>query len=348
MNEPNVSSRVFIVRTTDNDGYPIPGVHAELKKDKARIGWSYEDNLDLRKIKKAINDCNELEESQQEAKRCLPFLTKISHGDFLIYPHQPERGQFSVVEVIGDYDYSPQGKDLRGDFRSYRPCKLQTLKPIDLYDSIVPAQLRYRLGLPGRFSEMYQTEPFWGVLKNINAAGTPEGSSNHERKKRIYKKLCSLLSKELYTEFSRADLSRRFCRDLLERMGYKGDEFNVQEGSGEAGSDVVVTVGNWLLGEETTFKVGVQVFAYNGDIAQSSLEPKLRQLLGGWEANDLDFGALLTTGHCTDEARELIRQYNHNNPKQKVRLIEGNELAERFLVYFPPDLKDTSDLFMRV
>lgn len=345
MNESNKTPRVFIVKTTDNNGNPIPGVHEELKRDKARIGWSYEDDLDLRKIENSINNGDQLNETQRGARRCLRFLVAISRGDILIYPHQPERGKFSVVEVTGDYGYSSQEESLDGDFRSFRPCRLKIQQPINIYDSIIPAQLRNRLGRPGRFSEMYHTEPFWGVLHNIDRAGNPEDSTHNEREKRIYEKLYGPLSEELYTEYNQADLSRRFCRELFERMGYDAD---VQEGPTEAGSDVVVTVGDWLLGEETTFRVGVQVFAYRGDIAPSSLEHKLGQLLSGWEANALDFGALLTTGHCTDKARELIHQHNYNNPKKKVRLIEGDELAARFLRYFPPAiLKGTSDLLMR-
>lgn len=336
MNESNITQRVFVVKAVDNDGEPILDVHEELKRDKARIGWSYEDNLDLRKIEQAINNGDQLNESQRSAKRCLRFLTKISHGDFLVYPHQPKRGEFSIVEVTGDYDYSPREEGLQGDFRSFRPCKLKTQQPIEIYDSIVPAQFRYRLGRPGRFSEMYQTGPFWRVLHNIDKAGTPEGTSNHEREKRIYEKLYGPVSDELCDEFSQADLSRRFCHELFDRMGYG---FEVQEGPAEAGSDVVVTVDDWLLGEETTFRVGVQVFAYSGNITTPNLKDKLGQLLNGWETNDLDFGALLTTGHCTDEARGLIRKHNHDNPKTKVRLIEGNELAAHFLRYFPPDFE---------
>lgn len=180
---------------------------------------------------------------------------------------------------------------------------------------------------------MYQTGPFWKFLDNIDEAGTPEDPSNHEREKRIYKELYGPLSDELYNEYSRTDLSRRFCHELFDRMGYT---FEVQEGPAEAGSDVLVTVGNWLLGEEITFKVGVQVFAYSGNITEATLESKLNQLLKGWGINDLDFGALLTTGHCNNEARELLRRHNHDNPEKKVRLIEGNELAACFLKYFPP------------
>ena len=43
----------------------------------------------------------------------------------------------------------------------------------------------------------------------------------------------------LHREFGRADLSRLFCAELFERMGYSSE---VQEGPAEAGSDVVVTL----------------------------------------------------------------------------------------------------------
>ena len=39
--------RAFVVKTSD-DQWPISGVFEELKKGRARIGWSYQDDLDLR------------------------------------------------------------------------------------------------------------------------------------------------------------------------------------------------------------------------------------------------------------------------------------------------------------
>ena len=99
-----------------------------------------------------------LNKDQQEAKRCLGFLTRVSPENYLFYPHQPDRGQFCVVRVTDEYDYSAKEDSLDG-FRSSRPCELITTEPVAMYDEIVPDQFRQRLGRPGRFSEVYDTGP---------------------------------------------------------------------------------------------------------------------------------------------------------------------------------------------
>lgn len=323
---------VYVVKTT-REWEPIPGVFDELQAGRARIGWSYQDNLDLRLINEKINQGRRLNRAEQEAKRCLGFLTRVAAEDYLIYPHQSVRGQFCVVRITDEYDYSAPEDGIGGDFRSFRPCSLVTPSPVDWYDEIVPSQLRQRLGRPGRFSEVYDTKPFFTCLQDLSNAGNLQDGSNRVSVRRIHDKLRSILPAAFYTEFNRADLSRRFCRDLFERMGYS---FNVQEGRTEAGSDVVVTVGSPLLPDEVEFQIGVQVFAYDGTVAAHALRPKLDQLLQGWEDNDLNYGALLTTGHCSAEAKEVLQNHNRNKPDRLVHLIEGDDLAHLFLQYFPP------------
>lgn len=114
-------------------------------------------------------------------------------------------------------------------------------------------------------------------------------------------------------------------------MGYTPD---VQEGPGEAGSDIVVTVNDPLLPE---LRIGVQVFSYEGSVEAPSLRSKLNQLLHGWEDNTLDYGALFTTGRCSDEAKEELRRHNKTTPEKQVELIDGDVLADLFLKYFPPE-----------
>ena len=324
---------VYVVKTTDDQGQTIPGIFDELQSGYARIGWSWEDKLDLRLINEKIQQGNELDEHEQEARRCLGFLNRPEMEDYLIYPHQPARGQFCVVQVAGEYDYSTEGTCIEG-FRSFRPCSPITPSPVDWYDEIVPSQLRQRLGRPGRFSEVYDTRPFFTFLQDLPNVGRLQDGSNQPILKRIHNELRKILPAALYTEFNRADLSRRFCSELFERMGYSS--FNVQEGPAEAGSDVVVTVGSPLLPDEVEFQIGVQVFAYTGTVEAEDLRGKLGQLLRGWEDNSLNYGALLTTGRCSDEAKEMLRDHNRNNPRQLVRLIEGEDLADLFLRYFPP------------
>ena len=138
----------------------------------------------------------------------------------------------------------------------------------------------------------------------------------------------------LKREFAQHDLSRKLCPKLFERMGYG---YVVQEGRYEAGSDLVVTVNSPLLpvlpGNE--FTVGVQAFAFEGNVAEASLKKKLDQLLEGWETNSLNSGVLLTTGDCGPAAEKLIEEHNEDNPDRPVHLIGGEELAELFLQHFP-------------
>ena len=91
---------VYVVKTVDEDtGEPIPGVFEELESGRARIAWSYLDHLDLRMIQEKINTGEPLDKDEQWAKRCLGFLTRLSVCDYLLYPHQPNRGHFCVVQV---------------------------------------------------------------------------------------------------------------------------------------------------------------------------------------------------------------------------------------------------------
>ena len=326
---------VYVVKTV-HLGQPFPGVFDELKAGRARIGWSYEDNLDLRLLRNKLEQRKPLDGDEQDARRCLGFLTRVKQQDYLIYPHQPRRGMFSVVQVKGEYDYSTKNDGLDEDFRSFRPCLLEKPNPVDMYDEIVSSQLRQRLGRPGRFSEVYETSSFFKFLKDLPEAGRLQDDENRASVQRIHRELREKLPEAIHQEFSRADLSRKFCSDLFDRMGYTF-EVEVQEGPAEAGSDIVVTIDHPLL--EDDFRVGVQAFAYKGTVEESDLQSKLEQLLGGWEYNSLDYGVLLTTGHCSPAAKAALRNHNDNNKERdrRVRLIEGDHLADLFLKYFPPN-----------
>ena len=183
-----------------------------------------------------------------------------------------------------------------------------------------------------RISQVYDTSSFFGFLEDLPNRGQLQDGSNRASLRRIHNGLRENLPDALRREFGRADLSRRFCPDLFERMGYSAE---VQEGPAEAGSDVVVTVGNPLLPDDG-FRIGVQAFAYEETVEEWALQDKLEQLLGGWEDNSLDYGVLLTTGRCSEAAVAALHKHNKEKPDRLVRLIEGDELADLFLKHFPP------------
>ena len=325
------SGQVWVVRTTHKGtGRPVEGVFDELCRGCARIGWSSEDDEDLRIIRDKGEDLNE---HQEEAKRCLRFLNEMEEGDMILYPHQPERNKFLIVRVIGEYGYDDGLRN--GDFRSVRTCELISKNPVDMYDEIVPASLHHKLRYVRRriwkfkVDDMVMLKDF---LNDLTREKREQSGAEPASIRRIHAKLRKALPDEIQREFSRTDLTRKFCMDLFSRMDYDPE---IREGPAEAGSDIIVTVGDPLLPDEG-FRVGVQAFAYEGNVHEDSLERKLNQLLKGWKTNSLDYGVLLTTGIPTDEALKVLVSHNKENPDRHVKLIDGDALADLFLQHFPP------------
>ena len=321
----------FVVKTADRFGVPVDGVFDELKAGRARIGWSYDDKLDLRKIKRKLKAGAPLDADEVGAKRCLGFLTRVEKGDTLIYPHQPARGQFAVVEVTGDYEYSDKDNAISGDFRSVRSCTFKT--SASMHDDSVPSQLSFSMKKRGRFYRVYDTRPLNEFL-DPEAGATPL--------KRIYKqireKIREILPDAIRRQYSQQDLSRKFLPVLFEHMGYSSD---VQEGPSEAGSDLVVSLDSPLLPETKEIRIGVQAFAYEGVVKTENLQGKLDQLLAGWEQNKLDYGVLLTTGSCGENGQDLVADHNKQTPHRQVRLIDGPELADLFRKYMKQSMGGT-------
>lgn len=327
--------RVFIVKAVDPNvpSYSVEGILEQLEKGKARIGWSYADNLNLREIDDKMRQGKALTDSESGAKRCRGFLTRVSPGDYLIYPHQPKRGRFVVAKVTGDYGYASEDDSIDGDFRSYRPCELITINPINMHDPIVLSELRYRLGRPGRFSEIYGTQSFMSLLDDLPRAGQGADSSNQVRRRRIVDELSKDIPELIRKEFSQHDFSKRFCRELFDRMGL---HYEVIEGPREKGSDIIVTVQYPLLPDESK-TIGVQAFAYKETIDADDLREKLTQLLSGWLDHALDYGVLLTTGNCASEGHDIIKSHNEEHTDRPVTLIDGPPLSDLFLRYFYTD-----------
>jgi hypothetical protein len=279
----------------------------------------------------AGNDCGPLHHG---------FLDRINvdeaaqRGDYLVYPHQPEYGKFMIVEATGPYQFAVAGDSLSGDFRSYRTCRLVTTSPLDWYDPIVPPRIKTKLGLQGRFYQLYDFDLFSQMLGSLPNAGAPARADLSPRLGRIASEIMPTIPSLIWREFPRQDLSW-LCNELFNRMGYSTV---LQEGAGEAGSDLIVNVGSPLLPRPLT--VGVQVFAWEGNVAGSCLQVKLQQLVGGWQANQLDYGVLLTTGNCGAECAELIAAHNKAHTDRPVVLIEGQMLSKLFIRYLLFDPRD--------
>lgn len=322
------NTKAYVVRTQGREG-----IWPSLGAGKARLGWSYDDRLDLRLLQQKTSSGKPLDQEERKAWKGQGFLKYVEIGDYLIYPHQPERGHFAIVEVKGEYQFAPSTDSLDRDFRSYRECQLLTPTPLRKDDAIVRPVIRSKLGNRGRFTRIYDMEAFEQTLEDLPRSGQPEGSGNKIRFSRLGEALIQTIPTLLVQEFPSHEMSRRFARELFEQMGY-GVE--LQEGPTERGSDLVVTIGSPLIDDE--FRVGVQVFAYSGSVSTADLRKKLEQLLNGWEENALDYGALLTTGACGVVEKPVVREHNERNPDRRVVLLEAAEISRLTLRHFGQDL----------
>ena len=180
---------VYVVRTHMKKKAPYAGIFDELRVGRARFGFSYQDNLDLRLIQEKQKRGEQLTKEEGEAEPGLGFLTQPALDDYFIYPHQPEADHFLVVKVTGDYDYlhPPIEADGLGpdgnDFRSFRPCSLITSQPVGYHDRIVSDEFRRILRGLRRFYDVDQvykgsggTKPFFRFLEAYYTGGGP----NHE------------------------------------------------------------------------------------------------------------------------------------------------------------------------
>lgn len=330
---------VFVLRTNKhNAGGPHEGVADEIRNGRARMGYSSEDRQDFRKI---MENPHEYEKWERDS---LGFLRRVSNGDIIMYPHQPERDRFMVCRITGEYGYLSKleiGKsgilDINdGDFRSWYPCEpLFEGNSISYRHKAVPPKLL------GSFRNLFR---FIGIDFNIYKQFEedyvrlgPDAEGERDRIGAIHQKLLDRILSDIpsfiHEEYLSADLSRKFCSDLFERMGYQID---VLEGRSDKGTDVLVVVSDQLLGQKVN--VGVQVFSYEGEVSlhgNGGVKYKLDQLIDGWKDNNLERGVLFTTGQCSKEAQEYLEKYKEENKDKPVRLIDGAEVAELFLQYFP-------------
>jgi hypothetical protein len=317
----------FVVRT-DESGYESE-IFESLKSGLARIGWSSDDSQNLRTIIDTVNERGRqsLSSGQQQALRCRGFADRACEGDLLFYPNVPEYGEFVVAKLLGDYEFLDERDSIDGDFRSARRCRLLTSKPISKYNRIVHPLIRVRLGLQGRFYQLYADQEVGELLRDLPDAGTTTAnvrSAFSLMKARLAREMGQLWSQH----FPRTDLTW-FLEDLFRTNGYS---VVVKEGPNERGSDLLLQVEEEFLPEPIF--VGIQVGSYEGEVSPDKVREKLDQLLRGWDEHGLHYGVLVLTGNCGEEARSIVRQHNENDRQRQVKLIDGGDLARIVLNSF--------------
>ncbi len=161
-------------------------VGANRSKPIARLGWSYWDELDLRKLSKARREGTwkkgQKKENWDEAWGGHAFYDDVKEGDLLFYRNLPAQGRFTVVKVTGEYGYLKTD----GDFRSYRPCKPMA-ENVQMSDRVVGTRLRTYLRLPRRICKI-PTGLAEGFLNRFKSGPSRSRSSQTENNNGSYGK----------------------------------------------------------------------------------------------------------------------------------------------------------------
>jgi len=319
--------KAYVVRTLFGDTSQSKEFWQSLRSGIARIGWSYSDDLDLRAIVEENKQgrWHMLTPAQQEAWYCHGFVDRAEVGDLLFYPDVPESGKFVVAKVTDGYSFLPAKDAIGGDFRSARKCELVTSLPISRSDGIVHPWLCRRLGLQGRFYELYDEKAVEFTLDRYRAgqAGQTEADVRD-----ALEELMESIAKD--TDWSRFFPGAKLSNILASIFEERGYSVQLTEGPAERGSDLVVTIEDELLANPIV--VGIQVGSYLGDVSPGQVRRKLRQLLNGWEVNHLDSGVLILAGKCGADARQVVEDHNKENAERKVKILDGSDLARTVLL----------------
>lgn len=118
------SGRRYWVMRTDRGNRSA--LWAELAQGRLRQGWGWADDQDLRKLQAVARSGEVWTDSQRAATRNRRMLSSepnsIQIGDVIVVPHLPAEDRWSLVRVVGPYEYG--SADGWADYRHVLPVAL--------------------------------------------------------------------------------------------------------------------------------------------------------------------------------------------------------------------------------
>lgn len=303
--------------------YWTPLIYDELKKGKARFGWSYFDDADLNKIEKKIkkDGWKSLNNDEQEAWNHAKFmLLYVKPGDYFIYINMPEYGKCTIVKITGEYDFSEVwDKEKKGDFRHFLPCEF--LATFDRNSDIVHPYLRRRLGLQGAWYRIYAKDEFKELLNGITT-GAP-GKKAKSRFEEELDKYLNKISEELYHTFPAKDLES-FLIEVLKNLP---NVIDVRKGPDVNGADIEIEfeTGLEISGLKKKELCAVQVKSYEGKMGYKKAIEDIERAFDS--TPDYTCGLIISTAQeMTEEFEAELNQLREEKGKN-VGILLGKDLS---------------------
>ena len=291
----------------------------ELQNGHLRQGWGYQENLNLRLIKKQKKAGKPLTERQQAAwSRCRAMLTRITPGDLAVVKNVPSGNHFSLVRVSGEYGY--EVSEETGDHGHILPVEL--VGSFHKNAAVVPTPMVRALNR--------EQHPIRRTLKhkesviNLADAEPEEGKEPEEFKTKI-DGWRQTLAEKVKTLIHDSISHRQAERLVLEML--RNDEFDVDwtAGPNERGADLQTEA---LIGYGLSSGIAVQVKFHSG--TESGLRG-LEQIEQAFEERNADAGLLVTFAdeldpEVEDYLGELKRKHHEN-----IEVLYGENLYLRLL-----------------
>jgi len=309
--------------------YWIPRIYEELKKGRARFGWSYFDDADLRKIAAKIKErgWENLSDKEKDCWKHARFmLEEVKPSDYFVYINMPKYGKCSLVKVTGNYEFTEVWDDQgEGDFRHCLPCEF--VGDFERRSNIVHPYLQTKLGLRGAWYRIYAPKEFEELLVNIKEGR--EGKDVRERLKEIIDEELDNLCEKLHRLFPRKNLEyllvnvfRNFPGVVEVRRTQELDRHGVD-------IEIVYETGLQIGHLAKQERCAVQVKSYEQEMRGTEAVEDIRRAFE-WKP-DYTSGLIVTTAtKIGDECYRALKALEQETGKE-VTILYGTELARLLL-----------------
>ena len=306
----------------------------ELEAGRLRQGWGYLPEQDLRIISAAREQGLPLSEDQRQCwkgnRRLLPTEPDgVQLGDYIITPHLPREGVWSIVKVIGGYCYEihPEAEDFG------HILKVELInrgRPINPMCAAVDAGLRetartmLRMWNVNHLAE--QVHRLIDAIERGDDVSQPETVT--EKLASIHKLAATAIEDGLRRRFQGAEFEKP-VKMLLDRI-YGEENVETHAGRTERGADFICSLTDGL---GVQYNVAIQVKMFRGTVA--SLDP-LDQIRCAHENYEkIGAGVVLTMAENFAEDFRARKEALERELSIPIHLLSSKEVVDLFLKHLP-------------
>ena len=303
----------------------------ELKAGRLRQGWSNGHDLDLRTISAALERREQLSEAQKDCwrgnRRLLPTEPdSVKPGDYIIVPHLPEEGFWSLVKITGGYRYEEDEA-----FGHILEVKLLNRdRPINPMCAAVDAGLRetakamLRMWNVDHLAE--QVRRLVEAVERGDDVSQPEPVT--EKLASIHELAATAIEKGLREKFQAAEFEKP-VKMLLDRIYGEGN-VETHAGPTERGADFISSSTDGL---GVQHNVAIQVKMFRGTVA--SLDP-LDQIRCAHENYEkIGAGVVLTMAENFAEDFMARKEALERELSIPIHLLSSKEVVDLFMKHLP-------------